>query len=528
MQPSDDRMPDELDPQNKEVIAFLRLVPGTSARAERELEREKPALGRVRQRLLEVQMTQGEDPRSKSMLSLIEVPEGISLRSKQHMLPTQKQGWSRRFALLVATLVMALIVGSLLMMFNLAKHTSFIAASTNQQSVYALSGGWLQKFDTQSGSLLWKAQIQTTQHQAGLETFTPASNGVVYITSGQKISTIKANNGSPLWSKDINGEVVKQMVYENNMLFVLTQQDSTKYNNHTSLKAFDALSGRDLWHYDQAGLFSSFAVVNHVVYGGINLNIPPKGKNKVYAQFDLFALKAINGSLLWRIHMNDPFLVSTSGEITVANNRVYVEANTLEETKTNAHGYSHLYAYNASNGVFLWSTLDSLSPILGSLLPGQQMIFATSGSLLYALQEQNGQLLWRYTNKNGGALNCSLTSHASDVFCLKTEGSSTYLVQLGANDGQEVAKHLVEHFGNKAIRAPLPSATVGNDPQGTAPSSVDTGTLLLFPVPLTGEDVSYVVTPDGNFDAFDNQTGKQIWSKHLIGMPGQVNLMLGA
>lgn len=42
MQPSDDRMPDELDPQNKEVIAFLRLVPGTSARAERELERENP------------------------------------------------------------------------------------------------------------------------------------------------------------------------------------------------------------------------------------------------------------------------------------------------------------------------------------------------------------------------------------------------------------------------------------------------------------------------------------------------------
>ena len=497
MQPFDDRLPDESDPQNEKVMAFLRLVHSPFARARSASEEEKQVLGRVRQRLFASS-------------------EGDSSSLKQHALPAQKRVWSKRFALMAAALVVALLVSSLLLLFNLEKRPSFLAAK-GLQTIYALSGGWLQKFDAQNGKLLWKSSVQTSESQANSSTYIPASNGIVYITSARKISALRANDGSLLWSKDISGEIAIQAAFENTTFFVLTRQDSTTYNNHTSLKAFDALSGRELWQYAQDGLFLSFAVANNVVYGGINLRSPATSKNDPYTKLDIFALKAMDGSSLWRVHMDDSLLVSTSGEITAANGKIYVEANTLEETKTSAQGYSHLYVYDAINGAFLWRTPDSLNPILGTLLPGQQTVFAISGNSLYALYGQSGQLLWRYTNKSGGALNCSLVPQANTIFCLETEASSTYLVRLDTSDGQVKTRYLVEHFGVEGIQmVSSPSATFGDAPS-----------VLLFPVFLTDEDNSYVVTPTGAFDAFDNQTGERLWSTHLIGMPEQVNLMLG-
>ncbi len=523
MQPFDDRSPDELDPKNEKVIAFFKLAHDLSAKPALEPEQETHALDRVRRRLLEVQ--QRQDEHLWNMPELDEINAEASLSSEPRPLALPKQGWSRRFALLAAVLVLTLIVGSLLTVVTLKKQAAFTAAG-GQQPVYALSGGWLQKFAAQNGSLLWKSQVQISNHQAGLRTFTPASNGVVYISADQKIVALSANDGHLLWSSAVDGEIDSRPVFENTTLFVIVKKSSTNKTTHTSLEAFDAVSGKQLWQYAQDGLFASFDVVNQVVYGGINVTVPSTSQNQVYAKFDLFALKATDGTVRWRVHMNDPLLVSTAGEITVAPGKIYVEADTLEETASSAHGYSHLYTYDASNGAFLWHTPDALNPILGSLLPGKQTAFATSGAFLYALHEQNGQLLWSYKNKDGGPLSCSLTPQTQDILCLETEGSSTYMVELGANDGQVIARHLLEHFGATGIPlTPSPSANKGKLPQSTAVSRPTSPSLLLFPILLAGENVSYVVTSAGYLDAFDNQSGKHLWSVRLTGMPGPVVLM---
>lgn len=66
-------------------------------------------------------------------------------------------------------------------------------------------------------------------------------------------------------------------------------KDSSKYDDHTSLEAFDALSGQQIWHYDHNDLFSNFAVANDTVYSALDLN-PSPINNNFHANFDLFAL----------------------------------------------------------------------------------------------------------------------------------------------------------------------------------------------------------------------------------------------
>ena len=488
MQSFDDRLPAEMDPQNEELIDLLRQVHDVPAGAEPEPEQQALALASVRQRLLATQLEEFSTLAASSLnsaLRLVEIneaPEAPSLLAQKNAVPVGRHGWPRRFALIAASLVMALLVGSMLAIFRLAT-LGPSAATSGPSAIYVWSGGWIRMFNAQDGALLWKDQVSVSGNgpggaiPVGTRADVPASNGIIYVIVQQQLLALKASDGRVLWSEDIDGVPGAPTVVEDSTVYLLLWKDGTK----GSLEAFDALSGRRLWHYDGPLIGGRFAVVNQVVYGGLSLS-------NTSANFDLFALNAANGSQLWRVHIDDPSITSTSGRITVAGGKVYFSAN----VKVGTQGFSRVYAYTSEHGKFLWRSPDL--PGLSDVAVASQKTIYTVGNGLYALNAQNGKLLWGDPEVGIGS---SVALAGGEIFGMEADKSGDYIVEVNANNGNVIARHLIEGTGG---------ANVGSFAQETYVMGA-----------LISERTSYMVLDRGStLSAFDNQTGARLWSAKLI------------
>lgn len=480
MQSFDDRLPAEMDPQNEELIDLLRQVHDVPAGAEPEPEQQALALANVRQRLLATLAASSLN----SALRLVEIneaPEAPSLLAQKSAVPVGRHGWPRRFALIAASLVVALLVGSMLAIFRLAT-LGPSAATSGPSAIYVWSGGWIRMFNAQDGALLWKDQVSVSGNgpggaiPLGTRADVPASNGIIYVIVQQQLLALKASDGRVLWSEDIDGVPGAPTVVEDSTVYLLLWKDGTK----GSLEAFDALSGRRLWHYDGPLIGGRFAVVNQVVYGGLSLS-------NTSANFDLFALNAANGSQLWRVHIDDPSLVSTLGRITVAGGKVYFPAN----VKVGTGFKSRVYAYSSEHGKFLWRSPDLLG-VSDVAVASQKAIYTVNG--LYALNAQNGKLLWGNPEVGIGS---SVALADGEIFGMEADKSGDYIVEVNANNGNVIARHLIEGTG-------------GADAGSFAQETYVMGALI-------SERTSYMVLDLGStLSAFDNQTGARLWSAKLI------------
>lgn len=506
MQTFDDLSPVEMDPQNEDVIAFLSQVHGQPAGAEPTPEQASQALARVRQRLLTARLelleVVGESERvPEQTLRLLETahePEEVPLPHAVSVLPAHRRGWQRRFSLLAASLTLMLVVGSMLVVFNLASPGP---AGSGQQAVYAFTGGWLQKFDAQTGALFWKKQILPDN----LDALNAANNGLVYVLMQQKLFAFKESDGSLLWDVSIDGTGFDKLIVDHTRLYVMLWKDGSHYDNHTSLEAFDALSGQRLWHYDHNGLYpNNFAVASDMVYGVFDLNPEPVTDN-VHANSVLFALHATDGSEAWHKSIDDPSLSSVGGVLAVANDTLYI-------TEYSATSYSpYLYAYNASNGAFVWRSpalqhgqIPALAePYTDSLFfIGSQRVYIFTDGVLSALDEQNGRLLWKHA---GGLLSEKYTLVGNTIFSGETHSDGNYIVALNALTGQITAQHRIGTF--------KPQIKMENGWTTFSENDLKFATMLVSP------DITYVMSPDRHLLAFNNATGKQFWSALLAGTP---------
>jgi outer membrane protein assembly factor BamB len=140
--------------------------------------------------------------------------------------------------------------------------------------------------------------------------------------------------------------------------------------NDDTVRAIDALTGRQLWMYTTGGFVeSSPAVVGGVVYVG-------SGDSHMYA------LNASNGALVWRTHT-----LHTHGRVQsspiVANGLVYFGS-----------ADHYLYAVDATTGAIRWS-----SPTGGNVYSSPAVVngiaYVGSGDdRLYAFDATSGALLW--------------------------------------------------------------------------------------------------------------------------------------
>lgn len=534
MQPFDDLLPIETDRANADLIAFLRQSHDLPivTEAEPEPQQQELALASVRQRLLAMRQEQREESTQKPALRLLaptETPEVTALPLPEKTLPARKSGWRRSFALLAATLLAALVVGSLLTVFTLAKqnsqgkHGQVTGESTRQQSIYLCEGGWVQKIDVKTGQLTWKYQIPglAKMDREYAKGYIVVENTIVYVTIAQHLFALQARDGTALWHVDLNGLVATQPVIQNDVLYLAVYIEP----GSSAVEALNASSGSRIWQYTQysdAGEMADIQVLDGVVYGSLTLQgLTPNTKIDSY----LFAVRSKDGSQLWKVH--SAITTGSIGHMTVVNGHLYVTG-TMTVSRTVYHQY--VYAYNASNGAFLWhSTILDFG--LSSPLVVQGTLYLIADEGLFAFDPQNGRLLWQYTRSAYMPLPAQEPSdNPSDSISIQNgtifligldEAYNDVIIELNASNGKLIAHHRIENFNNVRVNQPI--QTPGTKGNGKAPESM---VFSMFASYVVSNDVSYVATSNGTLDALSNQTGVRLWSARLAGATGLPTLIL--
>jgi outer membrane protein assembly factor BamB len=189
------------------------------------------------------------------------------------------------------------------------------------------------------------------------------ANGVIYFGSDDGfVHAINNNNGRLLWRYRTDNQLVTSSP---------VVQDGVVYVASTSLYALKAKDGSLLWrHRFQYGASSSPIVVNGTIYIG-------EGDGYTYA------LNATDGSVLWR-YQTKMYIYSTAPA--VVNGVVYVGSSNHS-----------IYALNASDGSLLWS-YSTGGAINSSATVSNGIVYIGAGdNYMYALHVNDGSLAWRYS-----------------------------------------------------------------------------------------------------------------------------------
>ena len=224
-------------------------------------------------------------------------------------------------------------------------------------------------------------------------------DNVVYIGAGYSLFALDADTGVPGWegssafSGSSSPSVLSGTIY-------IASQSSTVY-------AYDALSGKQIWSNQTDGpIFSSPAIDQGFVFAGTDsgklLAIYIKSGQLAWsfeAEGGIFSSPAVSGNLVYvTSRAGKPYAVDllshqakwsydAGGDAspTVANGLVFIGS---------ADG--GLYAIDALNGgdpVWLFPTG---APITASPVFAAGVVYAASGTTLYAIDALSGAELWRY------------------------------------------------------------------------------------------------------------------------------------
>jgi outer membrane protein assembly factor BamB len=236
--------------------------------------------------------------------------------------------------------------------------TSFPQIAVAGGVMYAVTDQ-LSAYDADSGALLWTKGVLFSWPLA------PAvANGAVYVNAGGEVYAFDALNGAQLWVSPTR-PVYGAPVVANGIVYVGGRTDR--------VFAFEAQTGALLWDVSVEWGSSRPTVANGVVYiaegsGG-----------------DLTALDATSGRRLWSAQLGGSACFWWDPPPVVANSVVYA-----------ASGDDHVYAYDATTGVSLWST-PTRHGICRDLAVADGILYGVSyGGFLYAFDAQTGAALWEF------------------------------------------------------------------------------------------------------------------------------------
>jgi outer membrane protein assembly factor BamB len=333
--------------------------------------------------------------------------------------------WQQRLALVAALLFLTLLIGSMVIVLNLARSSrSGTGHTQDTSSRYILLRDVLYKIDLISGTIIWSKHIPTTGYTGG----TPAvGNGTVFISSSIREGTpaspssglpavayvfaYSARDGSLLWRSRIDSKVVTapgvnsepfdlgyatQPVLANGLLYVASRTGK--------VYALDAATGAKRWVYDM----HIWPFLCADLHGNVDSNGPncsPSDPNEptvehgvVYVSMrnQLFALNAATGSKLWTriLSVNQVF-----SQLVVSNGRIYETSFTYPQMFLSPSRPldSYAYAYNAKTGEQLWITGKLPGSFTNPIIANGDVYLASitgSSDTLYAFNEQNGSPLW--------------------------------------------------------------------------------------------------------------------------------------
>ncbi len=262
------------------------------------------------------------------------------------------------------------------------------------------------------------------------------------------------------------------------------------------------------WTASMGGSDASPTVVNGVVYIGS-------------FDYNLYALVAKTGSILWKVPIGDTALASPPvnedrliSSAAVVDEVVYIGS--LEKWDSTNH---KLYAFNAKTGTTLWTIPFSGVIFMSSPTVINGVVYVGSlDSNLYALDARTGRTLW--TASTGGQIESSPVV-ANGIVYINSGDQNLY-----AFDAQ-TGKALWKSAGASGLS---PAVANGIVYAGSSAFDAKTGTVVWRGLtvsnssPAVANGIVYAV--DSNLHAFDAKSGKKLWetaNENLFSSPTVAN-----
>ncbi len=363
--------------------------------------------------------------------------------------------WQHTIGLVATVSFLTLLIGSLIVVSNLARQSknaiasssiSYSKTTTSHLGVYVGSNdGALFKLDAQNGSQLWRFKTKGNIIPAP----PTVVNGVVYVGSQEGlVYALNAVDGATKWSFQTQSAVLSTPVVANGVLYA---GSSDGY-----LYALNVQNGSQLWRYYTGPTTATVnvgtvAVANGVVYGSSSDEV---------AHSYLFAIDARSGSQLWRIQVNDQSFTDPQ----VANGIIYIASSALKHQGGPDIRDSYVYAFNTKDGSRLWLSDKVNDHILSSPTVANGVVYIGSqDTFLYALNATTGKRLWHHNT--GGEIytspkvvngvvfvgvvgNVSTTATGSSNDTIK---SSSYILALNATNGSSLWQHSIVNYAGSQL-----------------------------------------------------------------------------
>jgi outer membrane protein assembly factor BamB len=195
------------------------------------------------------------------------------------------------------------------------------------------------------------------------------ADDVAYVgTADERIYALRISNGSLLWRFEVEGEVSRQPLVANGVVYISSLAGQNGPSHIYALRTGD---GRLLWQYSS----NSFSY--------ISLSTTDSNVAYVSSGEGISAFK--NGSLLWRVAISG----FDSGVPQIVNGVVYASS-FLE------NGSGEVYALRATDGTVLWHNTADGFPVIPIVADGVAYI-TSDGGVLTALRASDGHQLWKQT-----------------------------------------------------------------------------------------------------------------------------------
>jgi len=404
-----------------------------------------------------------------SQMENIEVPRSRQGRNKRMNISseiTKTPMLYRRFSMIAATLILALLLGSWAVVVHreaqqkTSQETSITPAGSQQLAAYALSYRTLYKLNPQNGTILWKQKLKFDSYAK-----MAYANGIVYVSSIKDgIEAINAQNGFLLWyvPDDQQGpiSVVFTLSVANNLVYIVrgahiaafdarsgTQrwvlqtlsfplqgifkvENSNIYiDNQNTFYAVNALTGRIRWQYRLNGVYNSqVQQANGVVY-------TPHGSV-------LFAFRVEDGKLLWQKAVTPPQAFS---DLSLIDGIIYADS---WDPDSQSPSTFHIHAFNAQDGKPLWTSptgyqlAPTTSPVDEGVVLANHQFGNNGANALAGFNARTGKQIWQecYGNCSMNVFTIANGVVYSDKEPANAHGSQL-LLALDIKTGRELAQY---------------------------------------------------------------------------------------
>ncbi|HEX7733455.1 MAG TPA: PQQ-binding-like beta-propeller repeat protein, partial [Ktedonobacteraceae bacterium] len=301
-----------------------------------------------------------------------------------------KRGSASRLMLVAAALFVSLLVGSLLMVLNLARasHTGgqisrTAGLPTTTAGIYFNRANEVYRLDSQTRKVVWhthltKQPVHIIANKSESVVGKPTVIGAnVYISADNMLTALDAQTGKFRWSRTFDGALHGLGPFEDNgQLYVIWYLKNTlaaiNPANGTTIATYTPLKGQGFWNDP--------TVVNGVLYYQTGDTWSAR----------IYAVQLPSEKLLWQAPLSKQQMYDG---ILVQDGVVYIQSQIWNKGSSPNKG--RVEAFDAGNGHKIWQSPDLSSPVRTIAVANNLIYIATVSNGLMAFDRQAHTLSWQ-------------------------------------------------------------------------------------------------------------------------------------